>query len=148
MSATTLITENDYLRLEEASQDRHEYVDGVLRLMAGTTEEHNIVVQNFVLKLATIAREKKCRLVTESVRLRLPFASKRRYYYPDVVVSCGAKHDPHMIDEACLIVEVLSPSTESTDRIEKLEMYQRMVSLRQYILVEPTKFKVEIYTLR
>lgn len=146
MSVNTLISEENYLSLEEASQDRHEYVDGVLRLMAGTTEEHNLVVQNFVLKLAMVAREKRCRLVTESVRLRLPLASKRRYYYPDVVVSCGVKHDPHMIEETCLIVEVLSPSTESTDRVEKLEMYQRMASLRQYILVEPAKAKVEVYT--
>ncbi len=54
------MTEEEYLELEERSEECHDYVDGTLRYN-GRSEEHNFVVKNFVLKLAVIAREKGCR---------------------------------------------------------------------------------------
>lgn len=144
--AERLYTEEEYLELEERGEERHEYVDGTLRLMAGTTEEHNDVVQNFVLKLTGVARQKDCRLRVENVRLRLPLGSKRRYYYPDVVILCGPKSsEKRIIENPCFVAEVLSESTEHIDRGEKLETYQRITSLVQYILIDPTRHKVEIY---
>ncbi|MGL4608285.1 MAG: Uma2 family endonuclease [Trueperaceae bacterium] len=65
MTVAALISEGAYLKLEDKHEERHEYVDGVLRLMAGITEEHNFIIQNFVLKLTLVARAKQCRLVTE-----------------------------------------------------------------------------------
>ena len=147
MPVTTLISEEEYLRLEDESEERHEYVDGVLRLMAGTTEEHNEIVLNIATYLLPIARAKQCRVRTENVKLRLPFGSKRRYYYPDVTVLCAPRgEDKRIIENPCFVVEVLSKSTEQVDRIEKLETYQRIASLMQYVLVDQSKRKVEIYS--
>jgi Uma2 family endonuclease len=145
--AERLYTEEEYLELEHNSEDRHEFIDGALRLMAGTTEEHNDIVLNIATKLLPIARLKGCRVRAESVRLRLPKGSKRKYYYPDVAVVCGPKgEDNRMIENPCFVVEVLSESTADIDRVEKLETYQRIASIVQYVLVDQTRRKIEVYS--
>jgi Uma2 family endonuclease len=104
-------------------------------------------VQNFVLKLTPVTRSLGCRLKVENVRVRLSFGSKRRYYYPDVTVLCGPRgEDKRIIENSCFVVEVLSKSTEQVDRIEKLETYQCIASLQQYVLVDQSKRKIEIYS--
>ncbi len=145
--AERLLTEEEYLKLENESEERHEYIDGVLRLMAGTTQEHNNVVQNFVFKLMMLAREKSCRLAVESIRVKLPVGSKKRYYYPDVVVACKPDDgDSRTIENPCLVVEILSKSTSAIDKGEKLDTYQRIASIKQYIIVDQARRKVEVYT--
>lgn len=56
------LTEEQYLKLEDKSLERHEYIDGVLRMVAGGTKDHNELIQNFVLKLKLLARAKACGL--------------------------------------------------------------------------------------
>jgi Uma2 family endonuclease len=145
--AERLLTEEEYLVLEDKSQERHEYIDGVLRLMAGGTKIHNELVQNFVLKLKILARAKTCGLYTENVRVKLPWGSKKRYYYPDVVLTCYPNDgDKRTVESPCFVVEVLSDSTSEIDRVEKLETYQRIASIEQYILVDQIRRKVELYS--
>jgi Uma2 family endonuclease len=142
-----LYTEEEYLRVEDKSEERHEYVNGVLRLMAGGTKTHNILIQNFVIKLALLARAKACELFLENVRVKLPVGSKRNYYYPDGVVTCKPSDgDQRTVKNPYFVVEVLSDSTAEVDRVEKLETYQRIASIKQYILVDQTRRKIEIYT--
>jgi Uma2 family endonuclease len=145
--AEHVLSEEEYLKLEEKSKERHEYVDGIVRAMAGTTEEHNDIVLNFATKLLPLARALGCRLRTENLKLKLPVGAKRRFYYPDVIVLCGPRgDDPRMLENPCLVVEVLSDSTAMTDKNEKLETYQRILSIQQYVLVDQSRRKVEIYT--
>jgi Uma2 family endonuclease len=146
--AERLYTEEEYLKLEdESTEERHEYIDGVLRLMAGTTQEHNDIAQNFVIKLTLLARKKACRLAFENIRVKLPFGSKKRYYYPDVVLSCKPNDgDSRTIENPCLVVEILSKSTSSIEKGEKLDTYQRIASVKQYLMVDQAKRKVEVYT--
>lgn len=146
--AERLYTEEEYLKLEDKSTDeRHEYIDGVLRLMAGTTQEHNDIAQNFVFKLMMTAREKKCRLAVESIRVKLLIGSKKRYYYPDIVVACNPNDgDRRTIENPCFVVEILSKSTSSIDKVEKLDTYQRIASIKQYVIVDQARRKVEVYT--
>lgn len=146
--AERLYTEEEYLRLEDKStEERHEYVDGVLRLMAGSTKTHNLLIQNFVIKLALVARAKTCGLFSENIRVKLPIGSKRRYYYPDIVLTCtSTDNDERTIENPCLVVEVLSKSTSNIDKGEKLDTYQRIASIKQYVIVDQSKRKIEVYT--
>jgi Uma2 family endonuclease len=145
--AEKLLTEEEYLRLEDKSEERHEYVDGVLRLMAGGTKVHNELINNFVLRLVLLARAKACGFYTENVRVRLPLGSKKRYYYPDVVLTRFPNDgDKRTVENPCFVVEVLSESTAEVDRVEKLETYQRIASIKQYVLVDQTRRKIEMYT--
>jgi Uma2 family endonuclease len=143
-----LYTEEEYLKLEdESTEERHEYIDGALRAMAGGTKAHNEIINNFVLKLILVARAKTCRLYTENVRVKLPLGLKKRYYYPDVVLTCKPDDgDNRTVENPCLVVEILSKSTSSIDKGEKLDTYQRVASIKQYVIVEQARLKVEVYT--
>ena len=66
--------------------------------------------------------------------------------YPDLLLSCDpADRDSHSCRTPCLIVEVLSATTARIDRREKLLSYQRLPSLREYMLVEQDLVRVEIH---
>lgn len=143
-----LYTEEEYLKLEdERTDERYEFIDGVLRLMAGGTKKHNAIINNFVVSLTLLAREKACELFTENVRVKLPLGSKKRYYYPDVVLTCRPNDgDDRTVENPSLVVEILSKSTSAIDKGEKLDTYQRIDSIKQYVIVEQGKRKVEVYT--
>ena len=74
------------------------------------------------------------------------FNRKPLYYYPDVVVTCDSDDkDRFSLSYPCLIIEVLSPSTEITDKREKLINYRDLESLQEFVLVSQYEIKVEIY---
>jgi Uma2 family endonuclease len=78
---------------------------------------------------------------SEGVKLRV---AEDVIYYPDVMVACGPEgEDPLVEDDSCLVVEVVSPSTETTDRREKLAAYKRMPGLRAYLIVAQDRTWVE-----
>ena len=136
MNAATphrLLTVEEYLQLEAESTVRHEYVGGELYAHAGTSERHNLIVANLITLLRTAARGTGCRALVGDVKLR---AAADVIYYPDIMVVCDdGDDDPYIKERPCLIVEVLSPSTESIDRREKLMAYRRIESLRAYLMV-------------
>lgn len=56
---------------------------------------------------------------------------------PDVVVTCDDRdRDPQLVQFPCLIIEVLSPSTEADDRGKKFAAYRQSPTLQEYVLVE------------
>jgi len=69
------------------------------------------------------------------------------YYYPDVAISCDQR-DRELKDflrYPCLIVEVLSATTEAFDRGDKFEDYRHLESLQEYVLVSQTRKRVECF---
>jgi Uma2 family endonuclease len=86
-----------------------------------------------------------CRAYSSDLRLGTKGAAT--YTYPDIMVICG---EPQFIDHEfdtmlnpTVIIEVLSPSTESWDRGGKFERYRAIESLREYVLVSQDKRLVE-----
>lgn len=131
----------DYLRHEEASAVKHEYVAGEVFAMAGSSKRHNEIAVNLATRLKGPAREAGCRVYVSDVKLR---AAEDTIYYPDLMVVCAARgEDPLVEDAPCLVVEVLSPSTETVDRREKALVYKRMPSLRGYLIVHQDRRRVE-----
>lgn len=67
------------------------------------------------------------------------------YYYPDVMLSCEEPEEdnPTCRTDACVIVEVLSPSTEAVDRRQKLLAYREITSLQAYLIVHQDVQRVE-----
>jgi Uma2 family endonuclease len=138
---TPLLSVAEYLRLEATSPERHEYVAGRIYALAGTTRRHNRIAGNIYRLLAETAGDGPCRVSISDVRLR---ATRDVYYYPDVMVACGAEpEDPYLEEAPCLVVEVLSPSTESVDRREKLFLYRQIPSVQAYLIVEAERRRVE-----
>ncbi|MBA2713151.1 MAG: Uma2 family endonuclease [Rubrobacteraceae bacterium] len=135
------LTVDEYLKLEESATVRHEYVGGEIFAMVGATKRHNRIIGNISGRLWEAARGGACRVYSESVKLRV---SDDVIYYPDVMVACGPEgDDPLVEDDPCLVVEVASPSSETTDRREKLASYKRMPGLRVYLIVAQDRRWVE-----
>ena len=135
------LTIEEYLKLEESATVRHEYVGGEIFAMVGATKRHNRIIGNIYGRLWGAARGGPCRVYSESVKLRV---ADDVIYYPDVMVACGPEGDDPLIeDDPCLVVEVVSPSTETTDRREKLAAYKRMPGLRAYLIVSQDRMWIE-----
>ncbi len=147
------ITSEEYLALEEKSQTRHEYLDGVIydwqgiapSGMAGGGKAHNTITQNIAFALRRHLRGTNCGTFMGDVRVHV--TSRNGYFYPDVLVSCSARdqRDPLTVFEPTLIIEVLSDSTEAFDRSVKQDCYKELSSLKEYVLVSSKERKVEIH---
>lgn len=138
------LSEQEYLHGELTSETRHEYVDGEVYAMAGAGEAHNLIAGNTFAKLRDLARGGPCRVFISDMKLHV--RTWKAYYYPDIMVTCDPADDQsHFKERPSLVVEVLSPGTEKTDRREKMLAYRTLPSLKEYILVATDKRQVEIY---
>ena len=126
----------EYLRLERRSEIRHEYVAGDVFAMSAPSLRHEAIVMNLGRELSAHLRGGPCQAFVSNVKVHIQRAQNQFFYYPDAVVVCGPLDmGKHLIDNPRLIVEVLSPSTESTDRREKAQNYRSIASLEEYVLV-------------
>lgn len=135
----------EYLDLDRrSSETRYEYIDGYVRMLAGGTPDHAKIAANVIGVLYGVLEGSTCGVYTSDVRVCL---SETRYVYPDIAVSCDARdqEQEEMIQYPCLIVEVLSPSTEAYDRGRKLAYYRQCPSIREYVLVDSQRQTVEVF---
>jgi Uma2 family endonuclease len=140
------LTPEEYLEIEERSPIKHEYIGGQAYAMAGASIPHNIITGNFFAALHSHLRGGPCRVFMADVRLRLSVANQNLFYYPDIFVTCDARDkDDYECFHPTLIVEVLSESTDGTDRREKLLNYIQLESLQAYVLLEQQKTEAIIY---
>ena len=138
-------TLEEYLELERHSDLRHEFLDGFIHAMSGSSRRHNDIVNNLTEALRPQARAKKCSYQSENIKLWVE--AVRWMYYPDVVITCvESDNDPYVVYFPCFLLEVLSPSTDQTDRREKFEAYTRLPSLQTYVLVYQAQRLLEVYT--
>lgn len=142
--AQKIWTEDEYLAYERASPVRHEFMSGVVVAMSGASRVHSLISGNLFLLLAPRARAKGCEAHTQAMQVRVRHIRDTQYFYPDVVVACDrSEDDTHTLNNPCLIVEVLSPSTAALDRREKMRAYLSIPSLKQYILVDQDVAHIE-----
>lgn len=139
----TYLSAEDYLAFEHASDVKHEYVAGHVFAMVGARDAHNTVALNIASRLKERLRGGPCRVFISDMKLRVEAADA--FYYPDVFVSCDPRDsEPYFKRFPCLVVEVLSPTTEAVDKREKLRHYRMLDTLREYVLVSPELKTVEI----
>ena len=156
-------TVEEYLAFERASDERHEYLDGVIyamagsastQAMAGESEDHGTICMNLSISLGSQLRGTPCRAFSKDTKVRCgPYRSYTReglYAYPDLVVVCGPSqyHDQarDVLLNPTVIVEVLSPSTEAFDRGDKLYRYRRWLpTLTDYVLVAQDRPLIDHY---
>lgn len=137
-----LMSVEDYLEREAESPIKHDYIAGEVFALAGTTDRHNQLALSLVVKLWASAKAKGCRVFASDMKVRTP---RDAFYYPNVMVVCEEDVDPLVKTKPCLIIEVLSKSTEVVDRREKLAAYQSLATLQSYVLVASDVEQVEFY---
>ena len=141
------ITVEEYLAGEKVSTVKHEYINGVVYPMynetgmAGTSDIHNQIAGRLYTRLFGILDGTDCSVFISDMKLQ---AEEETFYYPDVFVACD-KTDKYFRREPILIVEVLSPSAERTDRQEKLSVYRKIPSLREYVIIAQDKMRIEFH---
>lgn len=139
------ISPEEYLKLEELSPVKHEYIRGEVYAMAGATESHVTICVNLVKTLTDHVRGNGCNLYTGDMKARIDTASI--YYYPDVMVSCDERDKAFksLKKYPCLIIEVLSDGTEGFDRGDKFADYQELETLQEYVLISQKRQRVECF---
>ena len=135
----------DYLKFEDASPTRHEYVGGRIHAMTGATMRHNRISLNVAKTLSDRFDGTPCQVFINDMKLHVQAADS--VYYPDVLVYCGSSiaGGDKLVQDALLVVEVASDSTAGIDRREKLVAYQRLPGLRAYWIVSQTERQVEVH---
>lgn len=134
----------EYLELEKSSPDRHEYVGGALYAFAGSSERHNRIALSVAAKLLGASTGGPCRVYMSDVKLR---AAEDVIYYPDVMVTCDPDDsDAYVKHLPCVVVEVLSPTTQSVDLREKLLTYRGIPSLRLYLVLSQDERKATAHS--
>lgn len=140
------LTEEGYLQHERTSLVKHEYYNGHIYAMAGASEEHNLIAMNIAAILRARVRGSTCRAYPSDMRVKVLQTGLNTY--PDFTVVCGSPQfvNPEKRDtltNPTIIIEILSPSTESYDRGEKFQHYRTIDTLQEYILVAQNKYRIE-----
>jgi Uma2 family endonuclease len=138
-------TPTEYLEWEAKQEFRHEYVDGEVYAMTGGTLNHSQIALNFAAIILQRLEDTPCRVLNSDAKVNIQAANS--YLYPDVSVTCDDRDSraTKYVSHPCLIIEVLSPSTEAYDRGKKFNLYRQLSSLQEYVLVSTEEMSVDIY---
>lgn len=138
---------DEYFKLEEASEIKHEYFQGAAFAMTGASENHNLIFGEVYRNLGNQLDGKPCRPYPADFRLKIEAVNL--YTYPDLSVLCGetqladGRRDTFL--NPTVLIEVLSDSTEVYDRGKKFEFYRTIPSLQEYLLIAQDRPHVERY---
>ncbi|MEA5512139.1 Uma2 family endonuclease [Crocosphaera sp. UHCC 0190] len=141
------MTPEEYLEWEEKQPLKYEYMDGEVYAMTGGTLPHAELAFNFASALRNHLRVKGCKILISDAKVQV--SEKGPYHYPDVIVSCDERDKKAMkfLQYPCLIVEVLSPSTEGFDRGKKFRNYRKIETLKEYVLVSSEQKLIECFLI-
>lgn len=138
------VSVEEYLRAEVAREMKHEYLGGIVHAMADANRRHNEIISSILALLRPQLKGGPCKAYTEAVKLHIKTSLAEYFYYPDVMVGCDPADDhEYYLESPSILFEVLSPSTESIDRREKLLAYQTIPSLEHYVIVAQDERRVE-----
>jgi Uma2 family endonuclease len=139
------LTPEEYFTWEEKQLNKHEYINGEVYAMSGGSVNHGRIAIKFTTIFDTHLENSGC--ITGNSDIKINIVETKNYTYPDASVTCDDrdKTTPQYFTYPCLIVEVLSSSTEAYDRGGKFRMYRNNPVLQDYLLVSSTKIEMDLY---
>jgi Uma2 family endonuclease len=138
-------TPEEYFAWEEQQLEKYEFIGGDVYAMTGGTVNHSRIALKFGALLDNHLSGSSCKTLNYDCRVNI--VESNDYTYPDVSVTCDDrdKTKTKYITYPCLIVEVLSFSTEAYDRGGKFRMYRQNPVLQDYVLVSSEKMEIDLY---
>jgi Uma2 family endonuclease len=135
------------LLADKPAHEKWELIGGrVVRMMVGARWQHNLIVGNIASEIRRQLRAQGagCQVFTETFWLKERFL--KLAVFPDVMVRCGPRLDTEATytNDPVVLVEVMSPGSESRDRVEKDGLYRKLPTLRHYMVVSRDAPDVEI----
>lgn len=141
------ISPEEYLEEERKAFEKHQYFDGDIVAMSGASIPHNRIVGNIIGELSSFLKGKHCDVFPSDLRVSVP--EMNTYTYPDITIICG---EPEVTDKQkdtvtnpTVIFEVLSGSTRDYDKGRKFLYYQKILSLKEYILIDSRQQAIIVY---
>lgn len=142
-------TIEEYLEMENAATEKHEYYRGEIFAMSGAKLNHNKIVMNTLYFLMGKLKGKLCQPLGSDFRVHI--LANTLFTYPDISVFCGEvetlNNDSMNGLNPTVIIEVLSPSTAQYDRGDKFRLYRDIPSLKEYILIDSTSIGIEAFSI-
>ncbi len=140
------MTAEEYLAFDEASEMRHEFIDGDLIPMSGGSRKHSSIIAYTIAALINLLADSNCEVHTNDMRVRV---AGSRYVYPDVSVVCGearfADEREVVLLNPTVVVEVTSPSSYSYDHVDKLAFYSALPSVQGYLILDQERVFADWY---
>jgi Uma2 family endonuclease len=144
---TRIYSPEEYLDLEIPEEERHEYINGEIRVMPGGTPNHNRIITNLCAATNFAFKGKPYEVFVTDQRVWIP--RRGIYTYPDIMIIDGALQYQEGRKDTLLnpgiIIEVLSKSTSSYDRSDKFSAYRTIPEFREYILIDQYQIQIEHY---
>lgn len=139
------LSPEEYLQFEEKASVKHEYRQGDVYAMAGSSNIHVLITGNLYTLLRNHLRGRGCLPYIADTQVRIE--SINTYDYPDLAVTCDRRDREfkNFLQYPCLIVEVLSETTEAFDRGDKFADYRNLESLKEYAIVSKTRIIVDVF---
>ena len=137
-------TGEEYLLIEAQSDYKSEFFDGEIYAMAGASYNHVQIAENTFVALRTQLKQKSCHAHMLDLRTKAGSA----YTYPDLLVICGEpifSDQYDTITNPTVVIEILSDSTEKTDRTIKFEKYKQIETLKEYLLISQNEMRFELF---
>ena len=145
---------DEFKRITEDSENRYEYIDGYLYLMASPTVKHQRAVRNIFGKFISFFNDNICEPFTSPFDVTLykdeEIEENINVVQPDILVICDQENideDDRYQGTPELVVEVLSKTTKNHDFITKLELY-RLTGINEYWIVNPFTEEIYIFLLK
>lgn len=139
------LTVEEYLAWEETNFEKHEYIDGEVRCMAGAKGPHNRIMSNTSVAIGMQLLDTDCGLFSSEMKVK---AGESRYLYPDLSVVCGeARYEAAnamVLLNPLIVVEVTSPTSMQIDRIDKRAFYLEVPSVEAYLIIDQHRVCVEL----
>jgi Uma2 family endonuclease len=136
-------TVDDFLAFEAEEPERYEFVDGIVRMMTGGSAAHSAIPGNPFAEFRAAHRAGPCRVDVDDLKV----VTAPAVMYPDNSVICRPlAPDDDRVPDPTVVVEVLSPTTETHDRIRKWREYQTIASLQHFVVVAQSERRVEVYS--
>jgi len=139
------ISPEEYLEAEMLSAIKHEYRQGQVYAMAGASDAHVLITGNLLTLLRNHVRGKGCLVYVTDMKAQIDKANT--FYYPDIMVTCDERDrtEEYFKRYPCLIIEVLSRTTEAFDRGDKFADYRKLDTLQEYVLISSDQVRVDCF---
>ena len=137
----------EYLVIENAATEKHEYYHGEIFAMSGAKQPHNRIISNSFISIGSKLKGKKCTPFHSDQRIHIE--KNTLFTYPDISIFCDEmitlNDDKWNALNPIIIIEVLSPSTKNYDRGEKFNLYRDIPTLKEYILIDSESISIEAF---
>lgn len=143
------ISIEEYLEIENASLEKHEYYNGEIFAMSGAKVPHVIITDNILTALKQKLKGKSCQPFGNDLRIHIQ--ANTLFTYPDISIVCGdiitLNNDDYNVLNPSVLIEVLSKGTKNYDRGDKFKLYRDIPTLKEYVLIDSETVNIEIFRL-